>query len=100
MAAVPREGDAVPRMLLEWGQGSGVNVFHSPCEGPHWQQGSHLDVSAGAPVAARGAMGAVLGEAPKHRCKVLLNRLLINGGLWFYFLDCFHIRHSIHTRFN
>lgn len=31
-------------------------------------------------------MGAVLGEAPKHRCKVLLNRLLINGGLWFYFL--------------
>lgn len=86
MAAVPREGDAVPRMLPEWGQGSGVDVSHSPCEGPCWQQGSHLDVSAGAPVAARGAMGAVLGEAPEHWCKVLLNRLLINGGLWFYFL--------------
>lgn len=38
-------GAAVPRVLLEWGQGSGVNVFHSPCEGPRWQQRSHLDVS-------------------------------------------------------
>lgn len=55
MAAVLPKGDAVPRMLPKWGQGSGVNVFHSPCEGPRWQQGSHLDVSAPAPVAAHGA---------------------------------------------
>lgn len=36
--------DAMPMVLLEWGQGSGVTVFHSPCEGPCWQQRSHLDV--------------------------------------------------------
>lgn len=32
------------------------------------------------------AVGAVLGEAPKHWCKVLLNQLLINGVIWFYLL--------------
>lgn len=31
-------------------------------------------------------MEAVLGEAPKHWCKVVLSQLLINGGLWFYLL--------------